>query len=243
MNWIYYSIFLLTSSASVYGQGTKTREFLFKSKYDTTYFLVGSHIELKVVLPKTKADEFIKLGLDDRDEISRSGYNRLDHFQILREYLTFEGDTAKSNRRFHFKPAYYSTLPEDTVGYTIQVEALYAFTRLLTIGFPPIRPTILNRKMGEHLNTSLDAIGEVYEIYRKWYEQNEKTDFKSISLPLDGTSYAWLGEDKMNTYHFRRDLFDYLYKKQSERTTWVLPIVGLDGSTISSSKKPIFSSG
>lgn len=201
------------SSASVDGQRTKTREFLSKSKYDTTRYMVGSHIELIVVLPEAKPDEFIKLGLDDRDEIFRSGYNRFDHIQILREYLTFEGDTAKSNRRFYFKPAYYSTLPEDTVGYTVQVEALYSFTRLLTVGFPTIRPTILDRKTGQHLNTNLGAIREVYKIYRKWYEQNKKTGFKSISLPLDGTPYAWLGEDEMNTYYFRQDLFDYLYKK------------------------------
>lgn len=208
-----YFIFLITFSAFIYGQGTETREFLFKSKYDTTYFLVGAHIELKVVLPETNSGEFIKLGLDDRDEIFRSGYNRNNHIQILREYLTFEGDTTKSNRRFQFKPAYYSTLPEDTIGYTIQIEALYAFTRLLTIGFSPIRPTIINRQTGEHLNANLRVIKDVYAIYRTWFEQNEKTDFKFISLPLEGTSYRWLGEDKMNTYYFRSDLFDFLYKK------------------------------
>ncbi|MEQ1553809.1 MAG: hypothetical protein ABL929_06510 [Ferruginibacter sp.] len=204
---------LAISIVSLFGQDTAKREFLFKTKFDTTRYLLGTHIELKVILPKAEPGEFIKLGLDDRDEIFRSGYSRLEHIQILREYLAFEGDTAKSNRRFHFKPAYYSTLPEDTVGYTIQVEALYSFTRLLTIGFPPIRPTIVNRKTGEHLNTNLGAIREVYEIYRNWFAQNAKNDFKSISLPLEGTSYAWLGEDKMNTYHFRQDLFDYLYKK------------------------------
>ena len=107
MNWNYFFILLLTSSASVYGQEAKNREFLFKTKYDTTYFLIGSHIELKVLLPEAKPVELIKLGLDDRDEISRSGYNRIDCIQILREYLTFEGDTNKSNRRFQFKAAYY----------------------------------------------------------------------------------------------------------------------------------------
>lgn len=90
------------------------------------------------------------------------------------ENIWYLGRHCQSNRRFHFKPAYYSTLPEDTVGYTIQVEALYSFTRLLTIGFPPIRPTIVNRKTGEHLNTNLGAIREVYEIYRNWFAQNAK---------------------------------------------------------------------
>ena len=167
---------------------------------------------MKVVLPKAEKGEFIKLGLDDRDEIFRSGYTRNDRIQILCEYLTFEGDTAKSNRQYDFRAAYRSTLPEDTVGYTIQVEALYSFTRLLTIGIPPIRPTILDRKTRENLNTNLSVIKEVYEIYRRWFEQHKKTDFKSISFPLEGTPYAWLGEDKMTVYHFRQDLFDYLKK-------------------------------
>jgi len=209
--FVYYFVFLLLPSISIFSQDTQKREFLFKSKYDTTKYLFGSHIELKVVLPKS--DGFIKMGNDDLDKILRSGYNRADHIRILREYLSFEGDTAKSNRCFQFKPAYYCTLPENTVGYTIQIEALYSFTRLLTIGYPPIRPTILDRKTGEHLNMNVCAVREVYEIYRKWYDENEKTDFKSISLPLDGTSYAWLGEDKMNKYYFRPDLFEYLYEK------------------------------
>jgi hypothetical protein len=34
-----------------------------------------------------------------------------------------------------------------------------------------------------------------------------------------------------------------LTKEKQRRTTWVLPIVGLDGSTTSSGKMPIFSSG
>jgi hypothetical protein len=34
-----------------------------------------------------------------------------------------------------------------------------------------------------------------------------------------------------------------LTKEKQQVTTWVFPIVGLDGSTISSGKKPIFSSG
>jgi hypothetical protein len=207
-----YCLILITTSISLFGQDTMKRKFLFKTKIDTSKYLLGSHIEIKVVLPKAKKGEFIKLGLDDRDEVFRSGYTRHDHIQILREYLTFEGDTAKSNRRYDFKAAYHSTLPEDTVGYTIQIEALYSFTRLLTIGIPPIRPTIIDRKTGENLNTKISVIKEVYDIYRKWLEQNEKTDFKSISLPLEGTPYSWLGEDNMNAYYFRQDLFDYLYK-------------------------------
>jgi hypothetical protein len=119
-------ILAFLSSISIYGQEAQERQFLFKSKFDTTRYLLGSHIELKIVLPKSEG--FIKMGDADLDKIFRSGYNRADHIQILQEYLTFEGDASKSNRHFQFKPAYYSTLPEDTVGYTIQVKAVYSFT-------------------------------------------------------------------------------------------------------------------
>jgi hypothetical protein len=192
-------------------QDTAPRKFLFKSEFDTVRKTLGSHIELREILPNT--NELIPLSIDDRDKMSRSGYSRADHIQILGEYLTFQGDTMKSNKRYHFKPAYHLTLPEDTTGYTIQVEALYSFTRLLTIGYPPIRPTIINRKTGANLNTDLSVLNAIYDIYRKWYDQNKKNDFKSISLPLSGTSYAWLGEEKMGGYFFRNDLFDYQYKK------------------------------
>jgi hypothetical protein len=201
-------ILLIFFTISAIGQENYNRKFLFKSEFDTTNYLLGSHIELIEILPKS--EDLIIISIDDRDKIYRSGYKRADCIKILSEYLTFQGDTSKSNKRYHFKPAFHMTLPEDTVGYTIQVEALYSFTRMLTIGYPPIRPTIVDRKTGEHLNTNLVAISEVYAIYKKWFDHNKKNDFNSIKFPLEGTPFAWLGEDKMSNRYFRESLFTNL---------------------------------
>jgi hypothetical protein len=197
------SLFILFTICimSAIGQENFKRKFLFKSKYDTTNYLLGSHIELIEILPNS--EDLIILTIDDRDKFFRSQYKRADYIEILSEYLTFQGDTAKSNKRYHFKPAFHMTLPEDTIGYTIQLEALYSFTRMLTFGYPPIRPTIVDRKTGKHLNTNLAAINEVYTIYKKWFDQSKKNDFQSIKFPLEGTPYAWLGEDKMSNRYFR----------------------------------------
>jgi len=44
--------------------------------------------------------------------------------------------------------------------------------------------------------TNPKVVNEVYAIYIKWYNENKKPDFKSIILPLKGSPYCWLGEDK-----------------------------------------------
>jgi hypothetical protein len=67
---------------------------------------------------------------------------------------------------------------------------------MLTVGYPPIKPALINRITGHQLNSDSIVISEVYDIYEKWYKENLKTDFKNISLPLTGTPYCWLGEDK-----------------------------------------------
>jgi len=70
-------------------------------------------------------------GFSNRDAISRSKYTRNDEIKILGEYLTFRGDTAISNKKYRFKAGYYMTRPEGVNGFTVQIEALYSFTRSL----------------------------------------------------------------------------------------------------------------
>lgn len=170
------------------------REFLYKTKLDTSKDNYGMHIEIKQVLPDTK--ELIPMSIDDRDIISRSKYTRDDEIKILGEYLTFRGDTSISNKQYRFKAASHMVHPEGINGFTIEIEALYSFTRMLTKGLPPIKPMLINRTTGEHLNTNLKVVNAVYDIYSKWYNENKKTEFKNITLPLAGSPYCWLEEDK-----------------------------------------------
>jgi hypothetical protein len=171
-------------------------EYLRKTNLDTSKNSYGSHIEVNQVLSVSTENRIISNDIDDRDMISRSKYSRDEQIKILGEYLTFRGDTSVSNKRYKFKAAYYMTPPEGVKGFTVQIEALYSFTRMLTQGLPPIKPMLINRTTGEELNTNAKVVSEVYDIYIKWYKENEKTDFKNITLPLTGSPYCWLGEDK-----------------------------------------------
>ena len=171
-----------------------TLKFLYRTDFDTSSENKGQHIEVKQVLPKT--DELIPMSIDDRDIISRSGYSRSDETKILGEYLTFCGDTAISNKKYHFKPAYYMVHPKGVTGFTVQIEALYSFTRMLMEGYPPIKPALIDCATGEEVNTNPEKVKEVYDIYSKWYQENQKSDFKNLTLPLEGSRYCWLGQDK-----------------------------------------------
>ena len=182
----------------------QSREFLFKTELDTSIGNYGVHIEVKQVLPDTK--EFIPMSIDDRDILGRSKYSRDDRIRILGEYLTFRNDTFISNKKYHFKAAFHMERPERVNEFTVKIEALYSFTRMLTVGYPPIKPALINRTTGEWLNTNPKVVSEVYDIYEKWYKENMKTDFKNISLPLAGSPYCWLGEDKGMEPYLKKSL-------------------------------------
>jgi len=198
------SLFLICCKSShLFGQREDDHKFLMKTRVDTAKDNYGQHIKLKQVYPK-KSEGLLSNDLDDRDLIGRSNYTRTDKIKILGEYLMFQGDTAISNKKYHFKPAYYMVRPEGINGFTVQIEALYSFTRMLMVGYPPIKPMLIDCTTGEEVNTNPEKVKEVYDIYSKWYQENLKSDFKNIALPLDGSRYCWLGQDK--------DLKPYLKK-------------------------------
>lgn len=188
----FYGMLSCSPSMSQTKQWAK-REFLYKTGFDTSKVNYGMHIEVRQVLPKT--DELIPMSIDDRDIIGRSKYSRDDRIKILAEYMTFRGDTNISNKKYHFKAAFHMVPPEGVAGFTVEIEALYSFTRMLMIGYPPIKPALISRVTGEQLNINEKVVNEVYDIYEKWYEENKKSDFKTLSMPLAGSPYCWLGED------------------------------------------------
>ena len=191
---VFISIAYSCSSGKTLAKKDAFQTFLYKTEVDTSHTNFGQHIEIKQILPDTK--ELIPMSIDDRDIIARSGYDLQEEIVILGEYLAFQGDTNKSNKRYHFKAAYHMTYPQDVNGFTIQIEALYSFTRMLMAGYPPIQPMLIDRKSGKELNSNPEAVEAVYKIYIDWYENNIKTGFKNMTLPLTGTAFAWRGEDK-----------------------------------------------
>ena len=191
---VFISIAYSCSSGKTLAKQDAFQTFLYKTEVDTSHTNFGQHIEIKQILPDTK--DLIPMSIDDRDIIARSGYDLQEEIVILGEYLAFQGDTNKSNKRYHFKAAYHMTYPQDVNGFTIQIEALYSFTRMLMAGYPPIQPMLIDRKTGKELNSNPEAVEAVYKIYIDWYENNIKTGFKNMTLPLTGTAFAWRGEDK-----------------------------------------------
>ena len=178
--------------------------FLIKTEFDSSRDCFGSHIEIRQILPKT--DELIPMSIDDRDIINRSGYGRAEEIVILGEYLQFQGDTTISNKRYHFKAAYYMTPPEGIPNFTVQIEALYSFTRMLMIGFPPIKPMLIDRTTGEPLNNNPIAVKEIFDIYTEWYNRSKQSGFQNLSLPLNQTKYSWLGEQKVTRPYLKKQL-------------------------------------
>jgi hypothetical protein len=191
------------------GSGTSlkyspNRIYLFKTQFDTSKYSYGSHIEIRQDLPYT--EELIPMSIDDRDIIARSGYERKEIISILGEYLSFRGDTSTSNKRYHFKAAHHMTPPDSIENFTVQIEALYSFTRVLMVGYPPIRPMLINRYTGEVLNANPEAVKEIFDIYLNWYKKNRQSGFKDIILPLESTKYSWFGGDKLSSAYLKKNL-------------------------------------
>lgn len=179
--------------------------FLYKTSKGIGMNSFTAHVNVKQVLPPSRKG-FISNNIDDRDLISRSEYSREDQIKILGEYLMYRGDTTSSDKKYAFKGGSYLDYPKGVEGFTIEIEALYSFTRMLTIWFPPIKPTLIKRSTGEVLNTNPKVVSEVYDIYVKWYKENKKMDFKNITLPLTGSPYCWLGEDKGMEPYLKKSL-------------------------------------
>ncbi|HTI91876.1 MAG TPA: hypothetical protein VL727_14880 [Puia sp.] len=180
------------------------RKYLYKTALDTSGESYGYHIAVREILPRTKG--LIQLSIDDRDIIARSNYDRDIKITILGEYLTFRGDTCTSNKLYILRSGTSMTHPERIEGFSVQIEALYSFTRMLTVGFPAIRPTLLYRATGKPVNTDARAVSEVFDIYSRWYKENLKTDFRSLTLPLAGSPYCWIGEGRVMERYLKKSL-------------------------------------
>lgn len=177
--------------------------FLYVTDLDTSARSYGQHIEIRQVLPNT--DGWIPLVIEDRDIIVRSGYSRNDELRILKEYLSFKGDKRISNKLYRFKAAARMTKP-DVENFTIQIEALFSFTKMLTSTYTSMRPVLLNRITGEKLNGNPKAVDDVFKIYVEWYLENEKSNFQNLSMPLSGSPYCWQGEEQSMEKYLRKTL-------------------------------------
>jgi hypothetical protein len=78
-------------------------------------------------------------------------YSRQDELAILKEYLAFEGDKRARNKLYRFKAGGRMIKP-NVANFTIQIEALYSFTKMLTVSYSRTKPALINCSTGEPLN-------------------------------------------------------------------------------------------
>lgn len=176
-------------------------KLLEKSPYSYSKNNCGQHISIREPLPGGDIGERLDLG-DDREIIGKLNFTKIMKIELLKEFLQFKGDTTRSNKYYFMKikrpnSNNYTTrwtIP-NVKGFTIEIEALFSFTWILTKNTPPIQPILIERMTGKQINFDRVKVNEVYDIFRKWIEANEKTDFENFKLPLEGTPYHWLGDD------------------------------------------------
>lgn len=177
----------------------KRLKYLFKADMYCGEMGCGQRILIRQPPSKSLAESLT--AVDDRVVMTRMGFTKEMRIQVLKELLTFQYDTVKSDKLLYIRGRWKNVEDED---FTIEIEALYSFTRMLTDGYPRILPVLIDRKTQEVITGKRDVINEVYGIYRKWLVENKKMGFKGFSFPLASSRYDWLGGDE--------DLDKYLKK-------------------------------
>ncbi|KAA2240674.1 hypothetical protein F0L74_31515 [Chitinophaga agrisoli] len=194
------------AATKLYSQ--KNRHLLHKTDLDTTAYFYGQHIDVedrRMEIGDTSEGLYILGSVDDRDIINSSKYSDEEKIEVLRQFLTFQGDTVRSNKGYFLHDIIWER-PKQKEPFTIEVEALFSLTRMLTEGLPPIDPVIIERQTGKPINTDRKKMDEVYAIYKKWFADNSNTDFTDMSWPLAGTPYHWRGDDKDLRPFFKKSL-------------------------------------
>ncbi|WP_316826017.1 MULTISPECIES: hypothetical protein [Pedobacter] len=148
-----------------------------------------------------KENSLTEFPSDDRIAFDRLGLNKTDRIKILREYLSFYGDTCVSNKYFsniYGRSHNRLEISKKNIRYPVEVEALYSMTTMLFKGSVIISPVLINKQTGETCNFKRNDLDIVYKIYREWFVKMKKGNFSELSWPLEGRNYKWLGEDNVN---------------------------------------------
>ncbi|PWG82119.1 hypothetical protein [Pararcticibacter amylolyticus] len=201
------TIFFILSSCNIQrDRNTSQNKHLSLTGYNHRYEL-GHHLELKDKVydreNKTTQDTdryhiFSDIG-DDRDVFSKYRYE--EKIMILKEYLRFRGDTSISNKRYEFIAASLAKHPPNyKKNFTVEIEALFSFTRMLTTGNPPLIPLLIENKTGKVINQDRKKVNEVFLVYERWLQDCIKNSFKIIDYPLNGKPYSWMGQEKAKPY-------------------------------------------
>lgn len=175
---------------------TKQLNYLFKAELHCGEMGCSQRILLKQPPSKSLAESLT--AVDDRTIMGRLHFTKDMRIQVLKELLTFQYDSVKSDKLLYIRGKWKNVEDKD---FTIEIEALYSFTRMLTDGNPRILPVLIDRKTQRIVTGRRHEINEIYNIYRKWLADNKKTGFKDVRFPLADSPFDWLGADEdLNKY-------------------------------------------
>lgn len=192
-------LFLVFST--VYSQNTKNKYIIKQKLLDESYYLrliPGNSIDSITVSKHGQK-------IEDRDLFIAYPHNQ--KIEILKELLSFQGDTTKSDKMYKMKTPDLQRI--EVQPFTIQIESLYTFSRMLLLGFPEFLPKLTNKKENMNYNGCQSTVDEVYAIYRQWLQDAIDSDFKSLALPMTGTMYQFKGQGKVTSkwfidFHYQR---------------------------------------
>lgn len=191
---------LLSCLSGTFAQTRQQMRYLEKTPFDTVRGRYGQHIEIRERRPVQTEEVVFTSPVDDRDKIHQSGYSKKEKIGILQEYLSFQRDTTPSNKFYFFVKkgiGYKWMRPLHRENFTVEVEALFSFSLMLTMGATQLDPVLIDKRTQTPVNGDRAKMDEIYSLYRKWLKRAIKTDFKDMTLPLAGTPYYWKEDEEM----------------------------------------------
>lgn len=108
--------------------------------------------------------------------------------------------------------------------YNLNIAALYHIN-LICFGtfatyYAPF-PVLYNKTTEKEINENDIEISQVFDIYKKWYEQCKKNNFSKYNFPLQNTEYCWKYGNQKEKYFYdlpiiKSDLKERIGKPKNE---------------------------
>ncbi|WP_437921202.1 hypothetical protein [Sphingobacterium sp. LRF_L2] len=184
MKIIYILFFILINTNVSFTQCIEDAHFKFL-EINLSKKSKDKYISIK--MPPIKREGIVNITDDRTVFVMYSAKNRL---KILQEYLLFNGDTTVSDKFFIINA---TSRTRKFQGVTLEVEALFTFSWLLTRGYPKIEPKLFFRETNIPVTKDED-LKSIYKIYKNYFENLKRKKGKISYWPLDGTPYCWKGE-------------------------------------------------
>ena len=113
--------------------------------------------------------------------------------KLIESLLTYENDSTKvclDVKNYSSK----KISPVISRKYSVQIDALYHINFICfgdqALTYSPC-PVLIDTVTNEEINLNSKKITEVYRIYKQWFNESKKNDFKNFHFPLLNSRYRW----------------------------------------------------